>query len=133
MKTKLLLRILGMLQIVVAIGAIPAGLAMIIDTSGSSLRMSAGMLHNSPFNTFLIPGVFLFVVNGLLNVVASVLSFKQHAQAAVWALALGNFLIVWIIIQVYFIGFIHILQPLLLIIGIIEVVLGFFVFRRIIS
>ena len=51
---------LGILQIFIGIGAVPPGIEMIADPSGSSFGMSVDMLINSPFSGFLIPGIFVF-------------------------------------------------------------------------
>jgi len=48
-----------------SIGALFGGLTMILAPDGSLLGMPVSMLHSSPFQDFLIPGLILFVVLGL--------------------------------------------------------------------
>jgi hypothetical protein len=60
-------RVLGFTQLFVAIGAIPAGLTMILEPNGFTIGMSTDIFKDTPFNDFLIPGIFLLVVNGLHN------------------------------------------------------------------
>jgi hypothetical protein len=115
--------LLGGIQIFVGIGAVPAGIVMIVDPSGSSLWMSVEMLRNSPFLNFLIPGIFLLVVNGILSLLASAASFERHRFAGEIAVGLGTFLILWIVIQVWWLG-IHWLHFLYFGLGIVELVLG---------
>ena len=88
MKRKLFIY-LGIVQAFVAIGAIPAGFSMMIKPDGTGLGMTIDFLQNSPFQNFLIPGLFLLVVNGLFNLVASVLSFMKNKFSGVIGLFLG--------------------------------------------
>ncbi len=116
---------LGVLQVFVAIGAIPAGLSMILDPSGNGLGLSHDILIDAPFHDFYIPGIFLLVGNGVFNIIGAVLAFRKNKQAGKFGLGLGVFLVLWICIQMYFIGFIHFLQPLFLMIGIIEIFISY--------
>lgn len=116
---------LGIIQIFVAIGAIPAGLSLILDPSGNGLGISTEILLGSPFRDFFIPGLFLFVVNGLFNILGAVLSFRRNKYTGIFGLGLGIFLVMWVSIQVYITGLIHFLQPLFLVIGIIEIILSY--------
>ena len=117
--------LLGLIQIFVAIGGIPAGLSMIFMPDGTGVGMSTEILLKSPFHDFLIPGLFLFIVNGLFNIVCAVISFKRNKYTGILGLALGIFLIMWICVQVYFVGLNHFLQPLFFIVGIIEIILSY--------
>jgi len=121
---------LGIIQVIISIGAIPAGLSMIIEPNGTGVGMSAEVLLTSPFQNFFIPGISLLVVNGLFNAVGAFLSFTRNKYAGIFGLMLGIILLLWISIQVYFIGLIHFLQPLFFVIGIIEIILGYyFIFK----
>jgi hypothetical protein len=116
---------LGVLQVFIGIGAIPAGIGMIADPSGAGLGMSSDWLAGSPFPNFLIPGIVLLAVNGLGSLTGALLSFRRSQYAGLGAIGLGIFLIVWIVIQVLVVGPpIHWLQPLYFVIGIIELALG---------
>ena len=123
MKTKSIFKLLGFIQIFIGIGAIPSGLSMIINPSGAGMQMPIEMLENSPFSNFLIPGLFLFAVNGLANLIAGIISLKQHKLTWLIALGLGTFLMVWLLVQLYWIGF-HWLQVFYFFLGFIEVYLG---------
>ena len=114
---------LGVLQVFIGIGAVPAGIVMIIDPSGSSLGMPVEMLINSPFSDFLIPGIFLLVINGIGSLLGGVASFLRYRFAGEIAAGLGTFLILWIVAQVWWMG-VHWLHILYIIFGIIELVLG---------
>jgi hypothetical protein len=114
---------LGILQVFIGIGAVPAGMLMIINPSGSDLSMTVEMLFNSPFPNFLIPGIFLLGFNGMGSLLGALATFKRYRFASKIAIGLGIFLILWITVQVYWLG-IHWLHILYFILGIIELVLG---------
>ena len=114
---------LGILQAFIGVGAVPAGIVMIYNPSGSDLGMTVEMLINSPFANFLIPGIFLLGLNGIGSLIGALASFLRYRSAGKIAIGLGLFLILWIFIQVYWLG-LHWLHILYFILGIIELVLG---------
>jgi len=112
--------VLGSLQLFIGLGAVGGGLGLVLEPGGANLGMSPEMLNHSPFPDFLIPGIVLLIVNGLGSIAGSYFSFKLSQYAAGIALALGAFLVAWIVIQVYWIHAFHWLHALYLILGIIE-------------
>jgi len=116
--------ILGALQAFTCIGAIPAGYGMLSDTTGAGLGMTPDLLADSPLDSFLLPGLYLLIVNGFANIAAAVLSFTRNRYAGHAGLVLGIALILWIVIQVWWISLSSVLQPLFFIIGIANVWLG---------
>ena len=78
--------LLGLLQLVVALGAIPAGLALIIYPDGSAVGMSTTLLSQAPFQDFLIPGLFLLIGNGLscLNIFNFNANTKNHLTGIIY-------------------------------------------------
>ena len=123
-ESKRLANVLGILQLFIGLGAVGGGLGLVLEPSGARLGMPLEMLINSPFSDFLISGIVLLIINGLGSIVGSVLSFKLYRYAAEIALALGGFLVAWILIQVYWIHAFHWLHALYLSLGIIELALG---------
>lgn len=68
-KSKQLFRnILLFLLAILGSGAIFGGGVLIISPSGKLFEMPLSMLKNSPFNDFLIPGIILFIVLGLVPI-----------------------------------------------------------------
>ena len=116
--------ILGSLQTFTAIGAIPAGIGYLMDTSGKDMGASTELLANSPLNSFLLPGLFLLLVNGLAHLVGVYLSITRNRYAGHAGLILGILLTLWIIIQVVWISLSSLLQPLFLLIGLINTYLS---------
>jgi hypothetical protein len=115
--------VLGIIQIFIGIGAVPAGIAMITDPSGNKLGMSPEMLTNSPFSDFLIPGIFLLVVNGIGSLFGGIVSFLRYKLAGEIAAGLGLFLFMWIVVQVWWLG-LHWLHILYITLGIVELIMG---------
>jgi hypothetical protein len=116
--------ILGSLQAFTAAGAIPAGTAYLLDITGGRMGVSPDLLDGSPLHSFLLPGLFLLLVNGLANVAGAYLSFTRNRYAGHAGLVLGVALTLWIIIQVAWISLSSFLQPLFLAIGLINIFLS---------
>lgn len=120
---------LGILQVFIGVGAVAGGLGLALDPSGASLGVPLELLAETPFATFLIPGIVLFAVNGLGCLAGAVASFARHRYAGEIAMALGAFLVAWILAQVYWMSGFHWLHWLYLSLGIVEAVLGWSVQR----
>ncbi|MEJ2079167.1 MAG: hypothetical protein P8Z74_14325, partial [Acidobacteriota bacterium] len=80
---------LGILQLLVGLGAVPAGLGLVMDPSGASLRFRLEWLEGTPFSNFLIPGLILMIVNGFGSLAGSVASLRGWRRAGEVGLALG--------------------------------------------
>lgn len=122
--------ILGCVQALIAIGAIPAGLGYLKDVSGAAMGTTVELLKNSPLPNFLLPGLFLLIINGFGNGIAAFCSFKKLPMAGTLGLILGLILCLWIIIQVWWISLSSFMQPLFFFIGIIEAILGYLIIKK---
>lgn len=122
--------ILGIIEAFIALGAIPAGYLFLSDTSGTRMGNSITLLESSPLESFLIPGLFLLIVHGFGNVFGAILSIGKKYAAGITGLALGIIMILWIIIQVYWIGLSSFMQPLFFCIGIAEASSGWIIYKR---
>ncbi|MCB9140508.1 MAG: hypothetical protein H6642_19415 [Caldilineaceae bacterium] len=120
---------LGVLQAFIGIGAVAGGLGLMLNPSGGSLGLPLELLEKTPFSTYLVPGLVLFTVNGLGNLAGAVASFTRRRFAGEIAMALGAFLVAWILIQVYWMSGFHWLHWLYLGLGIVEAALGWSVWR----
>jgi hypothetical protein len=125
-KTKNISTGLGFLQLFTGLSAVAGGLGLTLDPSGSSVGLPIEMLKNSPFVTFLVPGVVLLLVNGLARLVGAMASFIRYRYAGEIAMVLGLFLVVWILLQVYWVAGFHWLHALYLGIGLLEFILGWY-------
>lgn len=114
---------LGVLQVLIGLGAVAGGLGLIVDPTGASLGLPVEWLSGSPFPDHLIPDIVLLGVNGLGNLAGSLATFVGYRRAGEIAVALGAFLILWIVAQVGWIGLSSGLQPLCFALGGVELVL----------
>lgn len=67
------------------------------------MGMSISYLSNSPFLNYLIPGITLLIVNGLMNVIVAILTIRKYKYFASLIIIQGLLLSGWIIIQVIFV------------------------------
>lgn len=123
-KNKGLVTGLGVLQAFIGLGAVGGGLPLILEPSGSILGIPLEILKRSPFSTFLVPGIVLLIVIGFGSLVGAAASFKRYWRAGEIAMALGLFLVAWIMLQVFWFNTFHWLHALYLGLGIVELVLG---------
>jgi hypothetical protein len=101
---------------------------MILDPTGARAGLPLAILIRTPFQSFLIPGVVLLTVNGVMSSIGGFLSLKQNEYSGVIAIGLGLFLMLWIAAQVYWMGA-HRLHFLYLAAGGLEMLLGMLFLR----
>jgi hypothetical protein len=118
------------LQIFNGLSALAGGFGLMGDPSGQSLQMDTSMLANSPFNSFLIPGIVLFVVNGLGNVMGTILTLTRYKFAGQVAVLFGIVLMGWIVVQVVWVGYASLLQPLYFATGLAQTLAGYLYIRQ---
>ena len=112
-------------QIFNGLSALAGGIGLMGDPSGKSLQMDTSMLAGSPFESFLIPGIVLFVVNGIGNTTGAILSLTRYKYSARVAALFGLILMIWIISQVAWMGYLSFLQPLYFTTGLIQFLAGY--------
>lgn len=117
--------VLMLLHVLLAVGALFGGAALIADPSGGLLEMPVALLTGSPFPDYLVPGVILFALFGVapLAVILGLwlrpawLELPRGLPSLAWFASgtLGLALIVWILVQMTILRFF--LQPVLLVQG----------------
>jgi hypothetical protein len=131
----LLIILLGFLSI----GALLGGIALIIHPDGSLLQMPVKLLVNSPFRSFLIPGIILlltfgifpaFVVYGLINkpenrFLNSLNLLNDYHFAWTFSVYTGIALIIWINIQTLILNSVGILHTIYSSLGILIICVAF--------
>lgn len=128
MKKILRLTVISLL-IITAINAVVAGFLFITDPSGRKLGMSVEYLNFSPFNSYLIPGIVLLVVNGLLNFAAAYAVIKNKAYSSVFVIIQGILLGGWILIQVIMVRDVSILHIIMFSVGLVFTLSGLLLWR----
>ena len=81
------------------IGAVFGGLHLIGDPSGSGLQMPLSFLEHSSFKSYLIPGIILLIVNGILSFVTVATILFKTSKYPLFIIAQGILLTGWIIVQ----------------------------------
>ncbi len=92
----------------IGIGAVAGAAAMLLDPSGKSMGMDEMLpyfeklpLSNVLFKDFVFSGFALLIVNGITNITAAVLLFKNKKAGMVSGGIFGITLMLWIGIQFY--------------------------------
>ena len=88
------------LLFITGISAAITGYHFITEPSGKGLGISTAYLRYSPFSNFFIPGIVLFIANGIMSIATAitVLFHAKFSPILIWFQ--GCILTSWIIIQV---------------------------------
>lgn len=114
------------LLIFTALNASVAGVLFIIDPSGQMMGMTVAYIKDSPFATFLIPGIVLLLVNGVLNFMVSFFLIGNRPFYAVMVIIQGVLLSGWIVVQVILVDDISPLHIIMFSIGVVLTLSGYF-------
>ena len=90
--------------------AASGGAALAVRPDGSLMQAPPSMLAHSPFSTFLIPGLLLFFIVGISNLVAGLLVLRRSPLAPYAAWFGGAALLVWIAAEMILLRTVHWLQ-----------------------
>jgi hypothetical protein len=71
-----------------------------LSPSGKMMQMPLSMLKYSPFNNFLIPGIILFIFNGLLCMVIAIFSLIKIRDYPFLIILQGCILTIWLIVEI---------------------------------
>jgi hypothetical protein len=83
-----------------AVSALFGGWALMSDPSGETLELPLRFLEHSPFENFLVPGIILFVTNGLFSLLFAVMALLRFMNYSWLVIFQGFILVVWLIIQI---------------------------------
>lgn len=115
---------IALLQAFNGFSGLLGGYLLIKDPTGNSLSLSLEWLASTPFSDFFIPGLVLFSLNGIGNIIGLVMTATKHQRAGEVAMLFGSVLIIWIIFQVFWIGYQGLLQPIYFLTGLMQLLLG---------
>ncbi|MEO5685531.1 MAG: hypothetical protein ABIQ88_22985 [Chitinophagaceae bacterium] len=113
MKSKVIRNVLIAILAFLGLGAIGGGAVLIISPSGNLIGMPLSMLNTSPFRSFLIPGIILFLMLGILPILLIIAlvrkpaskfadqfnSFRDMHWSWTYTIYIAFFLIFWIQIE----------------------------------
>ncbi len=106
------------------LSALFGGWQLMVQPDGSSMQMSLDWLQYSPFSNYLIPGILLFVVNGLMSIFVFTLLIIKYKYYPLLVMLQGVLLFGWIVVQVLMVRDLVWIQVLFGIIGLILLLLG---------
>lgn len=95
---------------------------MVSDPSGGSLGFPVSWLNGSPFTDYLIPGLVLLIVLGIVPLIVLYGLWKRQYWGWLGALLVGVALIIWIGVEILIIGY-QPQPPLQLIYGILGIII----------
>lgn len=98
------------------------GIALVIDPTGEFLQMPVSMLDGSPFSNFLVPGLILMTILGILPIIVFYGLWKRTSWAWMGSMLVSTALIIWIGVEIWMVGF-HPEPPLQLIYGLLGLIL----------
>ncbi len=115
---KLVIRILLFLHIFIGLGAMAGGLAAILDPM-KPLGIGVEALHGY-FDSFFIPGLFLFFVLGVGNLLCAYLFRFKPLEQGYTSGFIGAVLVFWIIIQCIILRTVAALHIIFAVLGVIQ-------------
>ncbi|WP_217697058.1 hypothetical protein [Paenibacillus amylolyticus] len=109
--------LLIMMHAILGLGAIVGGIILIMDPSGGMVNLPESLLERSPFANFLFPGIILLLVLGVMPIMIAISLicyvhcglgerlnlYPERYWAWSFSLYTGFALIIWIMVQVYWI------------------------------
>jgi hypothetical protein len=87
------------LELLTALTAVPVGIWLMQDPSGAAISLPNDWISNTIFGSYLIPGLYLFAMNGLGMLLTAALTVTRHWSAPWLTGTLAVGLIVWILVQ----------------------------------
>ncbi len=127
---KLILKLIAVLLLMVnGIGALYGGWSLITDPTGTKLQLAQSYLEHTPFNNYFIPGLVLFLLNGVLSMVILLSILFNYKHSAKLIIAQGIILTGWIVVQMMMIQVIYYLHWVLGGLGIALVIVGYLLSR----
>jgi hypothetical protein len=82
------------------VSALAGGSSLILDPTGKSIGMPVTILSHSPFGNFLIPGILLYVINGLSSILIAIAVIIRMRHSSYLISLQGLVSLSWIVIQV---------------------------------
>lgn len=80
--------------------AMYGGWSLMTDPSGVQIGLPSNWILHIPFRDYFIPGVALFIVNGVFSIIAAVAVMSRSRGYEKFVIAQGALLTVWILVQV---------------------------------
>lgn len=105
-------RIAITLLVVLGLGALAGGAALVSKPDGSVMEFDPSLLAGSPFVDFLVPGLILGGLFGVGSLIVVALGLRRARLAPFLAFALGCAQMIWITVELAVIRELSFLHPL---------------------
>jgi hypothetical protein len=118
--------VLILLVFILGIMAVISGAMLFLAPDGRLMMWTTEQLEGTPFPDYLIPGIVLFIFNGVFPLIVGaglvktrwkglepLNPFKHHHWAWTGSLAAGIILLIWISTETLMLGYTSFLQPLM--------------------
>ena len=112
------------------IGAIYGGYELFTAPDGSTMKMPLSMLAHSPFVDFFIPGLILFITNGVFSLLVLTLVLLKYKHSPVYVLTQGVILISWIVIQALMLQAFVLLHFIFISVGLLLFIIGLMLMKN---
>jgi hypothetical protein len=93
------------LEVLLGIGAVGGGIALMAGPNGEILPLPVSALTGSPFANYFAPGAILFAILGLGPLAAAIIAWRRHPVAPFLALAVGGALLIWLGVEIVIVGY----------------------------
>jgi hypothetical protein len=103
--------------IILGLGALAGGLALVTAPDGSNMRFDVGLLTRSPFADYLIPGFILGGLFGVGSLLVAVMGLRHSRVAPFLAFSIGCAQMVWIVVELAIIKEFSFLHPTMFLLG----------------
>ncbi len=113
---------LGLLLAVVSLNAFAGGYLGISGAKGVPIEW----LNGSPFESYLIPGIILFVIVGGSFLFAAVVVLRKYSYGKIISIAASIILFIWLAVEIYIIGYVSWMQPATAVAGLLVLILALF-------
>ncbi len=94
-----------LLEVVLAVGALGGGLALVLGPHGEILPLPVSQLHGSPFDSYFVPGLILFTILGIGPLLVAFLAWRRQRWAPLLTIGVGVTLLAWLTIEIVIVGY----------------------------
>ena len=88
-----------------ALGGLAGGIALVAAPDDSVVKMPVSSLEGSPFSDYLVPGLILLLVLGVVPLVAAIVLLLRRRVGWFPAFAVGCGLIIWLVVEITIVPF----------------------------
>lgn len=120
--------ILLILYVLVGIGASLGGISALLNPEEPMPGVGVELLKQSPFENFFIPGLILFFLFGMGNLVAALSYFSKRPIQTYFGIVLGSGLVIFIAVQCWMLQMVNFLHVLFFVIGLFQVIGSLYIF-----